>query len=180
MCTLRPLGSIPVKGLLGYYGSVRLPHLPCSVMSSRCSVEAIALGNTGLSGSSTVLSARAVSFHPGKPIGSSLVVLPHGGRLRLIRKVGRLALGVTRPFRVRLRYGSCVRLPRLHRRDYSLAMLGCLHGERAITMIISFQTMRAVRLFLTHRITLIPRIIKAGSRYQVLGGRFMYFLTPRT
>jgi len=115
------------------------------------SVEAIALGVPGLSGSSTALSARAVSSHPGKPIGFFGSLLPRWWQASPFLGGWPSCISVTRPKRVRLRYGSRVRRTGLQRRDYSRSLPDCLHGERAIAMVTSFQVTRSVRLFLTHQ-----------------------------
>jgi hypothetical protein len=54
--------------------------------------------------------------------------------------------GVTRPNRVRLRYGWRLCLPRLQPADYSDRLLSWLHGERALTMVSTFQLTRTARL----------------------------------
>jgi hypothetical protein len=63
------------------------------------------------------------------------------------------SLSVTRPKRVRLRYGSCVRRSGLRPWDYSQKPPDCLHGERASPMTTTFQVVRSVRLILTHHRT---------------------------
>ena len=69
----------------------------------------------GLPGSSADLSACAVPYHPGRPDGCICSLLPR--RRRASPLSGGLATSsrVTRPKQVRLRYGSCVRLPGLRR-----------------------------------------------------------------
>lgn len=86
----------------------------------------------GLSGSSTDLFARAVPFHPGRParcirslLGTPNAIHRVGEPLPLPWQASPLSGGlatsisVTRPIRVRLRYGSRVRSPGLRRRDRS-------------------------------------------------------------
>ena len=64
--------------------------------------------------------------------------------------LGRLATptSVTRPNRVRLRYGSQVCFPGFHQMDYSIPLRFCYTYERAIYMVNSFQFTRSARLSL--------------------------------
>ena len=73
----------------------------------------------GLPGSSANLSTRAVLFHPGKPDECTHPLLPHRWQASASSADWPLALCVTRPIQVRLRYGSRVRLPRLRGTDCS-------------------------------------------------------------
>jgi hypothetical protein len=72
----------------------------------------------GLPGSSTDLSLRAVPNHPGRSDGCLLIASPP---ISGFISFGRLATftSVTRPHRVRLRYGSQVCFPGFHQLDYS-------------------------------------------------------------
>ena len=65
-------------------------------------------------------------------------------------KSGRLAAfkSVTRPNRVRLRYGSQVCLPGFRQMDYSIPLRFRYTYERAIYMVNSFQFTRSARLSL--------------------------------
>ena len=73
----------------------------------------------GLPGSLADLSTRAVLFHPGKPDECVHPLLPHRWQASASSADWPLALCVTRPIQVRLRYGSRVRLPRLRGTDCS-------------------------------------------------------------
>ena len=66
---------------------------------------------------------------------------------------GRLATftSVTRPNRVRLRYGSQVCFPGFHQTDYSVPLRFRYTYERAIYMVNSFQFTRSTRLILAYR-----------------------------
>ena len=105
----------------------------------------------GLPGSSTDLSLRAVPKHPGRPGGCicSLLPPPMSGFITF----GRLAtsMRVTRPNRVRLRYGPQVCLPGFHQTDYSIPLRFGYTYERAIYMVNSFQLTRSARLILVFR-----------------------------
>jgi len=99
-----------------------------------------------------VLSARAVSSHPGESHRCFRSFLPGGCWLHEIRVAGHSHRCVTRLNRVRFRYGSRVRLPRLRRRDYSCSPLGRLPVQRSIHMADSFHSARTAQLYLAHRI----------------------------
>ena len=90
----------------------------------------------------TVLSARAVSFYPGELCRCFQSLLPGKYWLHHLRQAGHSQFCVTRLNRVRLRYSSRVRLPRLRRRNYSRAPLGRLHVQRSIHMTDSFHSVR--------------------------------------
>ena len=66
---------------------------------------------------------------------------------------GRLATfpALTRPNRVRLRYGSQVCLPGFRQTDYSASLRLGYTYERAIHMVNSFQFTRSARLSLVYR-----------------------------
>jgi hypothetical protein len=66
MTEVRPLGSIPFPGLPRYYGPLRLPTAAAAQVID--SLKALPCPGTtsGLSGSSTDLSARALPNHPGR------------------------------------------------------------------------------------------------------------------
>lgn len=73
----------------------------------------------GLSGSSTDLFARAVPFHPGRPTRCNRSLLPLPWQASPLSGGLATSISVTRPIRVRLRYGSRGRSPGLRRRDRS-------------------------------------------------------------
>jgi hypothetical protein len=73
----------------------------------------------GLPGSSADLSACAVPFHPGRPARGSCSLLALPWQASPLSGGIATSISVTRPIRVRLRYGSRVRSPGLRRRDYS-------------------------------------------------------------
>ena len=154
MFTVGLLGSIPFPGLLSYYEPVRLPHCPETVIYSRSPLRTSPPAMRVSQVPRLTFPHAPSPLTPASPPGSLARCSPDGGRLRHIRKVGQLAVCVTRPKRVRLRYGSRVRRTGLQRRDYSRTLPDCLHGERAIAMVTSFQVTRSVRLILTHRRTL--------------------------
>ncbi len=87
----------------------------------------------GLPGSSTDLSPCAVPNHPGEPGGCSCPLLHH--RRQASSRMGDwpLSLRVTRPNRVRLRYGSRVRLRQASLGGSLRSTLARLPVERAIT-----------------------------------------------
>ena len=66
---------------------------------------------------------------------------------------GRLAtfVRVTRPIRVRLRYGPQVCFPGFRQMDYSIPLRFSYTYERAIYMVNSFQFTRSTRLILVFR-----------------------------
>ena len=152
-----PLRSTGIAPLPHYYGLLRLPTRPTRGYIFPRPVEDITLGKPGLSGSSADLSARAVPFHPGRPGRCLCSLLPCRRRASPHSEGWPHSIGVTRPNRVRLRYGSCVRRTGLRRRDYPLPPPVCLHGERASAMSTTSQVKRSARLILTHRITPITR-----------------------
>ena len=73
----------------------------------------------GLPGSSTDLSPCAVPNHPGEPGGCSRPLLHHRHQASSRMAAWPLSLCITRPNRVRLRYGSRVRFARLRSADPS-------------------------------------------------------------
>ena len=101
----------------------------------------------GLPGSSTALSLRAIPNHPGRPGGCLPVASPP---MAGFISFGRLAtfVSVTRPNRVRLRYGSQVCVTGFHQKDCSLPLRLRYMYERAIYMVNSFQPTRSARLIL--------------------------------
>ena len=107
----------------------------------------------GLPGSLTDLSTRAVLFHPGKPDECVHPLLLHRWQASASLAVWPLALSVTRPIQVRLRYGSRVRFPGLHRTDRSTTVPESLSAERVIRRVNSFQFTRSARLGLAHQRT---------------------------
>jgi len=62
-----------------------------------------------------------------------------------------LSIGVTRPNRVHLRYGSRVRSARLQPFGLLRGPPAPLPAERAISRVTSFQVIRSARLVLAHR-----------------------------
>ena len=99
----------------------------------------------GLPGSSTDLFLRAVPNHPGRSDGCLLIASPPISGFIIL---GRLAtsMSVTRPNRVRLRYGSQVCFPGFHQTDCSVSLRLSYMHERAIYMVNSFQFTRSARL----------------------------------
>jgi len=80
----------------------------------------------GLPGSSADLSTRAVPYHPGKPSDCSHPLLHRRLQASSNREDWPLPQSVTRPKRVRLRYGSRVRRTRLRGCNYSQHTLAWL------------------------------------------------------
>lgn len=104
-----------------------------------------------LSGSSASLSVRAVPNHPGKPNDCACLCLRRPCWLHHLWQTGRFHCCVSRPNRVRLRYGS-------HRAPHraSIVLLPSrspvrLHVSQAFHMVSSFQPTREARLILTHQ-----------------------------
>jgi hypothetical protein len=89
------------------------------VMSFPTPPEGCPPTGTGLPGSSTDLSLRAVPFHPGEPSRCSHPLLPGWCQASASLADWPLSLCVTRPNRVHLRYGSQVHLARLRQLDHS-------------------------------------------------------------
>jgi hypothetical protein len=104
----------------------------------------------GLPGSSADLSLRAVPNHPGRSGECLLIASPPISGFILS---GRLATftSVTRPNRVRLRYGSQVCFPGFHQTDYSVSLRFRYMHERAIYMVNSSQLTRSARLSLVYQ-----------------------------
>jgi hypothetical protein len=117
----RPLRSTDITPLPRYYGPVRLPAWaqPQVMFSPMPIRRATHTAHPGLPGSSVDLCARAVPNHPGKPDDCSRSFLRR--RLQASSNLADwpLPLCVTRPNRVRFRYGSRARSPELRRPDHS-------------------------------------------------------------
>src|SRR5665811_2490764 len=152
MLPVRPLGSTGVTPLPRYYGPLRLPARTVpSVIDS--------LGSFGVGCPSPpcrvsqvprlIYSCALVPNHPGRS-GECLLIasppisgfIPSGGLATFT--------GVTRPNRVRLRYGSQVCFPGFHQPDYSDSLRFRYMHERAIYMVNSFQFTRSARLSLVY------------------------------
>src|SRR5579872_5084788 len=106
----------------------------------------------GFPGSSTDLSARADSNHPGEPGGCVPVASPPVTGFTISGRLATLKC-VTRPNRVR---GTSARAFAL--RGFAPAgllppALAWLHVERAIHMMTTFQVTRSARLILAHQRT---------------------------
>jgi hypothetical protein len=104
----------------------------------------------GLPGSSTDLFLRAVPNHPGRSDECLLIAsppisgfIPSGGLATFT--------GVTRPNRVRLRYGSQVCFPGFRQPVYADSLRFSYMHERAIYMVNSFQFTRSARLSLVYQ-----------------------------
>ncbi len=77
MTEVRPLRSIPFPGLPRYYGPLRLPTgAVFQVMDSLKTLSPLTDTPSGLPGSSTDLSARALLNHPGRPSRCPRSLLP--------------------------------------------------------------------------------------------------------
>jgi len=101
---------------------------------------------TGLPGSLTDLSMRAVPFHPGKPDECTHPLLLRRWQASTNLADWPLPISVTRPIWVRLRYGSHVRRPRLRTTNCSAPALDWLPVERVIYRMNTSQFTRSARL----------------------------------
>ena len=105
----------------------------------------------GLPGSSTDLSTRAVPYHPGEPDDCTYPLLHRRLQASSFPEEWPLPACVTRPKRVRLRYGSRVRRTRLHVCNYSQHALVWLPVEWVTLRVNTSQFTRSARLSLAHR-----------------------------
>ena len=119
-----------------------------------------------LSGSSIVLSARALPYHPGWFLGCTRFLLPRGLQTSPSLAGWSPPLCVTRPNRVRFRWAHAFAVQGVHpsRTQVVYLVTGLLsaqgrprhgsprlHAEEAIGMSTSFQVERTVRLILSHQ-----------------------------
>jgi hypothetical protein len=104
----------------------------------------------GLPGSSTVLFLRAVPNHPGRSDECLLIASPPISGFILSGGLATFT-GVTRPNRVRLRYGSQVCFPGFRQPVYADSLRFRYMHERAIYMVNSFQFTRSARLSLVYQ-----------------------------
>lgn len=119
MPTVGPLRSTGVTPLPRYYGPLRLPTQPQVGYVFPTHVAHNSSTTSGLPGSSADLCVRAVPNHPGRSDGCSRSFLPHRRRASPHPEDWPLSIGVTRPTRVRLRYGSHARSTGLRILDHS-------------------------------------------------------------
>ncbi len=111
-------GRYPLRS---YYEPVRLPTEPPQGYAFPSGVGPLPQATPpGLPGSSTDLSPRAVPNHPGEPGGCSRPLLHHRWQASSRMAAWPLSIHITRPNRVRLRYGSWVRFARLRVTDHSI------------------------------------------------------------
>src|ERR1700690_3892550 len=117
----------------------------------------------GLPGSLTVLSLRAVPNHPGRSGECLLIASPPVSGFIIL---GRLAtsISVTRPNRVRWRYGSPGFFPGFRRTDLSVSLRFRYMHERAIYMVNSFQFTRSARLSLVFPSRKVAKMQRAECR----------------
>ena len=115
---VRPLRSTRVTRLPRYYEPVRLPTSPPGGYVFPPAVEGITLAMPGLPGSSANLSARAVPSHPDEPDGFFGSLLLRRWQASPSLEGWPTRICVTRPKRVRFRYGSHVRSAGLRRAGY--------------------------------------------------------------
>ena len=151
MFPVRPLGSTGITPLPSYYGPVRLPTRAAKglFLPQRC----CGWGHTlpGLPGSSANLSARAVPYHPGEPDSCIRPLLHCRHWASPILNGWPLSLSLTRPRRIRLRYGSRLRLTRLRQFGLPRPALDRLLAKRTTYKVNSFQFTRLTRLCLAHQ-----------------------------
>jgi hypothetical protein len=113
MFPVRPLGSTGITPLPGYYGPVRLPTRAANGLFLPQWYCGRGHSLPGLPGSSTNLSARASTYHPGEP-DSCIRPFPHCQHWASpILDGWPLPYRLTRPKWIRLPYGSRLRLTRL-------------------------------------------------------------------
>ena len=146
MFASRPLRSTVVTRFLANMGrsDSRRDH-PTVIYSRRTLADAT---SPGLPGSSTDLSSRAVSYHPGRFDGCTHPLLPH--RCQASPLCGGLATFhcLTGPNQVRLRYGLRVRPSKASPEGLLPLALAGLLVERVIYKVNSFQFTRSTRLVL--------------------------------
>src|ERR1022692_3571536 len=104
----------------------------------------------GLPGSSTDLFLRAVPHHPGRSGECLLIASPPISGFILSGGLATFT-GVTRPNRVRLRYGSQVCFPGFRQPVYADSLRIRYMYERAIYMVNSFQFTKSARLSLVYQ-----------------------------
>ena len=163
MFSVKPLRSTGITLLLRYYGLLRPPLRPDHPLCIPTGLFLLA----GLPGSSVVLSTHAVPFHPGEPDDCSLSFLRHQFWFRHIRQavvelVETLTTltGLTRPIRVRLRYGLHLFRTRVRPDGLLRLPLVLLRMLRVIHTVNPFQSTRTTRLVLAHRINECPRSVR--------------------
>src|SRR5436309_6536385 len=141
----RPLRSLRITGLLRYYGPLRLPA-QVSSRSHGFLQDERECRHPQPAGSPKFLSAlslRAVPFHPGKLHECFCLLLPHESQASSNSADWPLSLGVTRPDRVHLRYGSQVRRTRLRQKDRSsLRSFGYLSNRQLQGELLSVHKIR--------------------------------------
>ena len=161
MFPVRPLGSTGVTPLPRYYGPLRLPAravplvmyslgpLEVGCPSPPCRVSQVPR---------LIYPCALVPNHPGRSGECLLIASPPISGFILS---GGLATfnSVTRPNRVRLRYGSQVCFPGFHQPDYSDSLRFRYMHERAIYMVNSFQFTRSARLSLVYRMNADKKVL---------------------
>ena len=126
------LGSTGITPLPGYYEPIRLPARPASGYVFPPPVEA-ATSPHRVSQVPRPICPRAPSpTTPEVPLAAYARCLTSGGGLGHLWQVGRTSRSVTRPNRVRLRYGSRIRSAGLRHAGYPNAPPASLPAERAI------------------------------------------------
>ena len=141
--TLKPLRSTGITPLHHYYELLRLPlAAACKVIDSLKGLSALPTPRRASQvPDCSFRTRRLLSPRRALPVlttvtSQQMLASPHpkGWPLSCFR--------VTRLNQVRLRYGSCVCLPRLRRRNCSRSPLGLLHVQRLIHMTDSFHSVR--------------------------------------
>ncbi len=145
------LGSTGITPLPGYYEPIRLPARPAGGYVFPPPVEA-ATSPHRVSQVPRPICLRALSpTTPEGPMAACARCSAIGGGLPPLWQVGRTSIGVTRPNRVRLRYGSRIRSAGLRYAGHPNAPPTSLPAERAICRATTFQVTRSARLSLAHQ-----------------------------
>ena len=151
--TFRPLRSTVITRFLATMSlSDSRSQPPCGYVFPH-TVGGSPTTEPGLPGSLADLSTRAVPFHPGEPDECTHPLLHRQWQASASLADWPLPISVTRPIRVRLRYGSRVCRTRLRTANCSTPALVWLPVVRVIYRMNSFQFTRSARLGLAHRRT---------------------------
>ena len=138
----KPLRSTGITPFHHYYELLRLPRAAtCEVIDSLESLSALPTPRRASQVPDCSFHARRL-LSPRRALPVLSIVASRQMLASPFLTGWPLSTCVTRLNRVRLRYGSRVRLPRLQRWDYSRTPLGRLHAQRSIHMTESFHSVR--------------------------------------